>query len=203
MIVPFFTSLILLLAPLGAPFRQLLPSGIPILGGSQTNNVTEFTLKKSAQQQSQVTGPAACPTQYVTFNVTRTKPVEDTVDFSFHDTCAVLAPQPPPANPYSFKVNDTIASSISAIITASACTTPVAPAGVTAHLVLSSGCLAPSGQTSLGSPIEFWRDGLFKGSLGVFIERTNIGYFIAMNGWSQVLAGGEHVQNQMLIYIYI
>jgi hypothetical protein len=155
-----------------------IPSGIPILGGSQTNNFMEFTLKKGAQQQSLVTGPDTCPTEYVTFNVTGTMPVEDIVDFSFYDTCAVLAPQPPPANPCAVKVNDTIASSISAIITASACTTPLVPAGVTAHPVLSSGCPTPSGQTSLAVRSNFGGMGLSGVAVGSFLSLLILGLLL-------------------------
>jgi hypothetical protein len=132
-----------------------LPNGIPVLGGSQTNNVLKFTLKNGAQQQSLVPGPGACPTEYVTFNVTGTMPVEDIVDFSFYNTCAVLAPQPPPGTLCAVKMNDTVASSISAMITASACTTPAVPDGVTAYPILSSGCPTPSGQTSLAVRLNF------------------------------------------------
>jgi hypothetical protein len=148
-----------------------------VLGGSQTQNYVEFTLKNGAQQQSLVTSLNTCPTQYATFNVTETLPVTDPADDSLYNTCAVLAPEPPPANPCAAKVNDTIASSISAAITASACTTPVVMTGETGHPVLSSGCPAPT-QSSLGVRSNFGGMDLSCLAVGSFLSVLILGLLL-------------------------
>jgi hypothetical protein len=124
------------------------PNATGLLGGMATNNHVMFTLKNGAPQQNLVQGPGRCPLAGPTFNVTSTLPVANIVDFSFDTTCAVLAPEQPPANPCAVQVNDTVASSISAMVTASACSTPVVPFG-TALPALTSGCPAPSSSSSV------------------------------------------------------
>ena len=149
----------------------------PVLGGSQEGNYVEFTLKNGAQQQSLVSGPNTCPTQYVTFNVTEVLPVTDPADDSLYNTCAVIAPESPPANPCAAKVNDTIASSISSAMTSAACTTPVVMTGETGYPVLSSGCPAPT-QSSQGVRSNFGGMDLSCLAVGSFLSVLILGLLL-------------------------
>jgi hypothetical protein len=119
------------------------PPGATRLGSSTGYNNIKFTTKNGAQQPSLVTGPGMCPTENLTFNVTGTLPVVDPTQYSNHNACAVVAELPPPANPCAIKVDNAIASSISATITAAACATP--------HPILTNGCPAPANKTSLAA----------------------------------------------------
>jgi hypothetical protein len=103
----------------------------PQLGSSVNYNNIKFTTKNGAQQPSLVSSPDTCPTQNVTFNVTGTLQVTDSIDYG-SSACAVVREPPPLANPCAIKIDDTMASSMSAIIT---CATPLPN--------LASSCPAP------------------------------------------------------------
>jgi hypothetical protein len=80
-------------------------------------DLTYFTIQNGTKQLSLETGPDTCPTQSFTYNVTGTVLYSE---FTRLDVCALLAEQTPPANPCAICVDDTMASSISATMTAAA-----------------------------------------------------------------------------------
>jgi hypothetical protein len=141
--------------------------GATQLGSSIGYNNIKFTTKNGAQQPSLMTGPDMCPIENLTFNVTGTLPVADPIQYSDRNVCAVVSEPPPPANPCAVKVNDSIASSISVAITASACSTP--------HPILTSGCPVPANKTSLAVRSKFREMGLTGVAMGSWLSLLFLG----------------------------
>lgn len=82
-----------------------------------------FTTMNGAQQPDLVAATADCAnnTESLTFGITGTLPFWDTSILHPQNSCAVISPTPPPANPCGAKVDASAASSISAAITAAEC----------------------------------------------------------------------------------
>lgn len=141
--------------------------GATQLGSNITYNNIKFTTKNGAQQPSLVTGSDTCPKEYVTFNVTGTLPVADPTQYNDRSACAVVAEAPPAASPCALEVDDAIASSISATITASACSTP--------HPILTNGCPVSANKTSLAVRSNFGGLGLPGVAVGSWLSLLFLG----------------------------
>jgi len=89
---------------------------------SRFSNVTWFTLRNDARPPSLVTTPESCPVSMKAFNVSSTVPVQREPGNSWEDpVCAVLGDTPPQPSPCAVKIDSTVASSLSAVISATAC----------------------------------------------------------------------------------
>ncbi|GAB1317945.1 hypothetical protein MFIFM68171_08155 [Madurella fahalii] len=99
--------------------------GAEASSASDVRSTTVFTVREGAQRPDFVDGPDNCPVHGLTIGITGTMGT-DGFDFTGQDNghrgaCGVISDSPPPANPCAAKVNVAAASSISAELTASAC----------------------------------------------------------------------------------
>ncbi|OBT50750.1 hypothetical protein VE04_09275 [Pseudogymnoascus sp. 24MN13] len=88
-------------------------------GQATTSASVDFEMRNGAQLPSLITPKDSCPVGIASFGITKTIP-QSTSEY-FRDTCPVLADAAPKMNPCAVKINSTVASNISAGVTAFAC----------------------------------------------------------------------------------